>query len=428
MIELIKQHLSAMEGLAGWRIVETSKNSTELYFIKKTLDMPRHVNTKQFSVTLYVNLTKEGEAYLGESVAMIYPTMDTAEVEAVLKDCYLAASYVFNKPYSLPDKELSQGAIALPQFEFDVKGLVEGIFENDVEEEGGLSASELFLNLKNIRIITSEGIDVGYSKQSAMTELVTYWKDQQDGVELFDNLYFGQVKKEQLSARVKEMLDETKARSVAEPMKDMEGVPVVLCGANVADFFKFFVTKANAQMVFEGISNYSIGHEIQGADSTGDLLSITCLPFLENSSQSAPVDMDGVALKPLTIIEDGKVKNIHGAHRYTQYLGLETTGRLPNLSVGLGTVDLSEIKKSPHILMKTFSDFMTSPMTGDFGGELRLAIYFDGEKYTPVTGGTITANIMDVMKTIRFSNEKLAVDTYEGPSAIIFDSLKVYGA
>jgi PmbA protein len=64
-------------------------------------------------------------------------------------------------------------------------------------------------------------------------------------------------------------------------------------------------------------------------------------------------------------------------------------------------------------------------LTGDFGGEIKLAVYFDGENYKPFSGGTITSNINKVVNSMKFSNRLFKSDNYEGPGTVIFNNLKV---
>ncbi|MEN8907472.1 MAG: metallopeptidase TldD-related protein [Clostridiales bacterium] len=425
MFSFLINYLTNFEKIQDWKIIERKKDSIELYFIKKELDMHRSVEVLYYDVTLYVENKKEGKTYLGESNTVVSPTMKESEVIKVLNDCYQAACYVYNKPFTILKKKISKDTEVNQEISpFALDELIKGMFEHDLKTEGGLGACEIFLYTRKFHIITSKGIDVIYKKQDAMVELVSYWINNKKEVELFDNLYFGYLKKEELSQKVKVLLEETEKRSKAEPMKDFEGIPVILEGDNVSEFFNYFVMKSNAQTIYEGISNYYIDFKIQN-NPKGDLLEITLKPYLESSSRSTPYDNDGVLLKTTPIIEDGVVKNIHGEHRFTSYLDLPTTGMIPNFSVGLGTTDLNELKTKPHIVLKKFSDFQTNSMTGDFGGEIRFAQYFDGKSYNPLTCGTISSNVNKVVNSMKFSNEKFQSDIYEGPKAIIFDNLKV---
>lgn len=71
-----------------------------------------------------------------------------------------------------------------------------------------------------------------------------------------------------------------------------------------------------------------------------------------------------------------------------------------------------------YIMVKSFSDFQMDPLTGDFGGEFRLAEVSDENGRRIVTGGTVTGNILESADKIRYSDETFKEGLYEGPSAV----------
>lgn len=79
--------------------------------------------------------------------------------------------------------------------------------------------------------------------------------------------------------------------------------------------------------------------------------------------------------------------------------------------------------------MLSFSDFITEPLTGDFGGEFRLAYYSDpdGQRY-PVTGGSVSGNIKDVQAQMYLSRETQSTTGFKGPLAIRLPEISVAGS
>ena len=63
--------------------------------------------------------------------------------------------------------------------------------------------------------------------------------------------------------------------------------------------------------------------------------------------------------------------------------------------------------------------------SGYFGGEVRLARYFDGEKYVPLTSFTVSGNIYKSLKNVKFSNEMTTTRSYKGPKYFIFNDLDI---
>ncbi len=66
-------------------------------------------------------------------------------------------------------------------------------------------------------------------------------------------------------------------------------------------------------------------------------------------------------------------------------------------------------------------------MTGDFGGEFRLGIYFDGEKEIPVTLGSVSANLKEVQNELYLSKEVVKSNNYIGPKFIKFNNINIAG-
>ncbi|MCM1065926.1 MAG: TldD/PmbA family protein, partial [Eubacterium sp.] len=64
---------------------------------------------------------------------------------------------------------------------------------------------------------------------------------------------------------------------------------------------------------------------------------------------------------------------------------------------------------------------------GHFGGEIRLAFLYDGEKVIPVTGGSVNGNILEAQKGLVFSRETQTEGIFEGPMAVSMEHINVAG-
>ena len=93
-----------------------------------------------------------------------------------------------------------------------------------------------------------------------------------------------------------------------------------------------------------------------------------------------------------------------------------------------GSVSLEEMERSPYLEVVNFSDFQMDSFTGHFGGEIRLAFLYDGEKRIPVTGGSINGNILEAQKNLVFSKEMQVEKDFEGPVAVCMEQINVAGA
>lgn len=101
-------------GIEHYRINESRKQSAELFYIKKDLDIVRSTDVADCTVTVYRDFESGGVKMRGSAAAMIYPDMTESEIGAALRKAYDAALYVKNKFYELPDAE-KRAAAALPR-------------------------------------------------------------------------------------------------------------------------------------------------------------------------------------------------------------------------------------------------------------------------------------------------------------------------
>ena len=88
---------------------------------------------------------------------------------------------------------------------------------------------------------------------------------------------------------------------------------------------------------------------------------------------------------------------------------------------------MEELKSAPYLHIVSFSDFQMDSMSGHFGGEIRLALLYDGEKVTPVTGGSVNGSILAVQGNMLFSRERYQNDEYDGPYAVRIEGVEVAG-
>ena len=79
-----------------------------------------------------------------------------------------------------------------------------------------------------------------------------------------------------------------------------------------------------------------------------------------------------------------------------------------------------------HLLIKNFSSPQYESSSGYFGGEVRLALYYDGNEYIPLTGFSIAGNIYNDIRNVKVSKEETTMSYYKGPKYLIFSNLSIY--
>ena len=86
------------------------------------------------------------------------------------------------------------------------------------------------------------------------------------------------------------------------------------------------------------------------------------------------------------------------------------------------------MKKEPYLYAVTFSDFQMDTMSGHFGGEIRLAYLFDGERVRIVTGGSVNGSINACSGGMKFTTERYDSKNYSGPFAVMLPGVRVAGS
>jgi predicted Zn-dependent protease len=432
MIDKIKEILSSNKDIDGYKIVESKTESSELFFIKKNVDMDRAKSVHHFKVTVYRDFESEGKKYRGSATVDIHPTMNSNEIKKVIEDAAFAAQFVKNPYYPLAKAAEKYEAIEVGNFSEGslshwMSEIAKAIYKYDKYENGGINSCEIFLNKVYTRIVNSEGVDVHSSQYNAMVEFITTWKEEGEEVELYKALRFSELDAEALAQEVKNMIIICRDKAIAKNTPALGKSTVLLTGDAVKSFFSFYYSKCSADEVYEEASTWKVGDKVQGDDVKGDLITLTLDPFMKNSTHTGCFDEDGFPLKPVTILEAGVLKRYIANIRYAHYLEVEPTGNINNIRISTGAASELKMKAEPYLEVAAFSDFTVDTLTGDFCGEIRLAWHYDGENTIPVTGGSISGNINELKDKILLSKEMQKNNNFEGPKLIRLPFVTVAG-
>jgi len=417
MLNQLLEVLKTFDGVE-YLINEVTEQRLECYNIKKKPEMKRSINVTNTSLTLY-NVFDDGK-YRGSYNTQIHPGTGTEELKTIITEGLYAAGFVKNAYFPL----VSADAAKTYNYFDDIntlqtlEKLQEAFYADDNHDKGHLSYGEFFISRHNNRQINSNGVDNTYISYTASVETAVHWK-KEDGseIEVFENFNVG-LDLDDPAAYVKERMEKlfatSKNKAVAVPTPDVGEINILLSGDCLATFFGYYRTRANAQMVYQQLSTYKEGDTVQGADN--DKITITLAPHMKGAY--SPYDGQGFPLESHEIIKDGKLTKIHGDTRFAHYLNITPTGNIGNIHVTGGTYPTNNLCKEPYLELVSFSDFQANPITGDFGSEIRLGYYFDGNKITPVTGGSISGNMEKVHNSLRMSKEEQQYGGYKGPATV----------
>jgi len=427
------QHLLQLKDTVDeYRITEVTTSSIELFFIKQELQMNRGKDVKHIDVTVYVNFEEEGKRYKGSSTTKLSPTMTLDEMEELIDTAALAASFVKNEFYNLEDPSNEIAPIIPSTFsEGDmiesISNLVRDLYSEDHSSKAFINSTEFFIDKRDVRIINSNGVDVSYTSYRGEIEVITEAEGNTESIELYDVLHFSDYVQEDIIHAIKETIEYASLRALAIPMPNVEHLPVILNGAAAKELWEYYTFNASAGAKYQHLHNNNPGDSIQGKDIKGSTVTITLKPVLPNSTASRYYDIEGTYLKDTVVIKEGILETIIANKRYSDYLGIKATGQIGNTVVEGGIYSEEELKKGPYLELLKFSAFQIDSMTGDFGGEFRLGIYFDGNTKTPVTLGSIAANIKTAQQDMYLSKELVKDNNFIGPKFIKFNNVRIAG-
>lgn len=413
MTEKILNILKA-KNIDKYVINDETRVSYEMFFIKKKVDLTRANNVNVVTLTVYRDYDEGDKKFTGSSSVFIYPQNTDEEIASIIDEAYNSAKYIKNKYFELPngskDKVMYEGELSKHTLADNAINMAKALYAADNREDAWINSAEFFAIKKNVNIITSNGADCSYEEYLVKGEYVTQSKKNGNDVELYNSFEFDSLECEELTAQCKEALEAVADRAVAEQSpEDLSGIPIVLCNKTLGSFLGFYAERAHAAYIYPGYSDYKVGMQVcdklESEKPNMNLLSKT------------PFSSDGVRKSEKEFIKDGELKCIHGTNRFLYYLGEEMTGGFDKIRMFNGNTSEEDFKKSPYVLVKYFSDFQMDAMDGHFGGEFRLAYYWDGEKMHIITGGTVSGNILTA-KSMKYSVERYKDANYEGPKMI----------
>lgn len=418
-IQSILKELGIEHSIIRRRHIETA----ELFFIRKKLDMRRIKDTTVYPVFLYHDFTDGGAAMRGSSEVLLSPDMSDEELRRTLADGYRAAAHVKNPTYELyAGKKEEPVAVpstlaGLPLAE-SARRMSAALFAPDTRDDAFLNSAELFVTRTEVALVSSAGAEVSFTKYSCNGEFVVQCRQPTDVEQYFSFSYEG-LDEAALTQKVAEALSTVCDRAKASESPKAGSYDIVLSGRSLRELLQFYLTRADASMVYAHYSTYRPGDAVQGETVTGEKLDMTVLP-------RTPYSVDGIPMAERPLIEGGTLRFLHGATRFCRYLGTEPTGSYSRIRLGCGTVPFDELKKG-CLYPVSFSDFQMNALDGRFGGEIRLAYLFTDDGVKLLTGGSVNGSLLEKQGGLTFSTERYTDADYTGPFAVRIAGVSVSG-
>lgn len=427
---MIEKILAALKesGVELYKIAETTEESAELFFIRKSLDMSRRKEVRKAEVVVYREFWEGDRHMMGSSTVQVQDSYSQAQMVELFREAFYAAGFVKNPYFELYAGQGEPDAAVLGKAERMLEGsleeiagcFAEALFAEDRQTEVFLNSAEIFVSRVSQHIVNAKGVDVSYRKGRVQGEFVAQCTEGQD-VETYEDFVYEDMDTDALRKKVRETLEMTRARAQAVSAPPAGEYRVILSGSYVKEIFSYYIERSASYMIYPKYSNFQTGCEVQGEDVEKERINLTL-------KATVPYSVEGIPMKDRSLVKDGKLQLIHGGNRFAYYLGLEPTGNYESYQAPAGSMALEEMRGGTYLEVVNFSDFQMDSYTGHFGGEIRLAFLCDGEKRVPVTGGSINGSILEAQKRLTFSKELQVDKKFEGPMAVCLEGIKVAGS
>ena len=409
-------------GADAWEVADINEWGWEFYFIRHRLDQHRTKAVDSFSVKVYKKL--EDGQFLGSASAQIAPDASEEEMRRTVDGLCRDAAYVRNPFYTLlsPSGDKPEAEPA----PLDMKAVSEAFLramrsvpETETED---LNSYEIFVSEIRRRFLNSNGVDVTSVYPSSMVEAVVNARKDGHEIELYRMLKSGTCDQAQLVKELTEALTCGKDKLVAVPTPALSKADVIFSTSEARELYCYFLERLNTAMVYRGMSDWKTGDVVAPEN-----MMLQAVRFLPNSSRNTPYDDEGAPVRDLVLIDHGKAVSYWGRRQFSQYMKLDSSFDVYNFTVSGGNESEAEIRTGDYLEVMDFSDFSVDEITGDIAGEIRLAYLHQDGKVIPVSGGSVSGSMTDLVKTMRFSKETRQYNNHLIPSVTRLKDVTISG-
>lgn len=421
LMEIVKT-----SGVSDWKIVEKTTKSHQAYFVKQELDQHRISDTVETQLTVYMDCEVDGRKMRGSATHEFFSNTGEEEIKAEIEKMKYNATLALNPYFELVKEEKHYEEKKDYRLLDVLRTVLEAMQQIKDSETKKINSYEIFVNEYYYRVVNSQGVDVAFNTMDEELEVIINSIDDNHEIELYHRVNFADQPLKDITDGILEVFKFAKDRTKAKATKKSLSETVILSSLDNASFFNYFLMKTRTSMVYNRGSQVQIGDKAQQGDNC-DKISITLKKELPYSSRNLPYTTDGLKARDCSILRDGEYVSYWGEPQTAYYLGVKDVAPANNFVVSGGTKTLEELHSEPYLEIIQFSSFIMNPMTGNFGGEIRLAYHYDGDKITAVSGGSITCNMDSALQTLRMSRESRQIDNCIVPRSIQLFNVAVAG-
>lgn len=434
--ESIIDYLRGLRHISEWTLETSHEEAMETFFSGRRLDMARSKTITRNSLTVHVDSQSGEGIQRGSAIVSLPPNLELDELASRVTAAIRRAQVSPGPAWRLTSEPLVvQGESNLSSIDLAIvaRTAEEAVFSHPNSSPSGdprFQAVELFVTRRDHRLVASSGTDTAWTDILAEAELAASAGQGASEVELTDFWSIAVSNQEdletlflELNKRALRLCHQVELRSIAGPLvlnrtKAAE-LPVILTGEAVPEFFNPLFFRSQAAQIRSGACDSVIGKPILHGKLGGDPLTLGFDPLQKGSPASRPIDPDAFPLRRTVLVENGTLRALEGPVRHTAALSVPPRGTCSSRWVLPGSLDLSNLSTQTYLEALAFSDFYMDVISGEFGGELRLAILHQNGKETPMTGGSISGSLSNEQDNLRFSSTVSRQGNFFGPKAVL---------
>jgi predicted Zn-dependent protease len=417
--------------LYGWEVRRRRETSDQLYLIFDQVESQRRVESETFLVQIYLLMEKDGRQWLGESGWTANPGDDfAADLAKALERAPWALNPVFHlpgpeqqyKPLDLVDPGLrEQPQQALWHVRHDLNRAVAQVHRVQ------LASAELYVNYREIDFQNHTGLRGSYAETELQTQFALLAAADGQEAESLGWRRAGFYQDLQIDAMV-QRYSRYALENAGAGLPPSGPYPVIFGEEALDTIFSHLCAQADGQAAFQGWSRFKAGEAVI-KNPRRDLLTLASDPWLPGGLKSRPFDGWGLALKPVTFIQNNIFQQCLADQRYADYLQLPPTGGLTNLRVAPGRATLAEMLYAGTVLhLLRFSTLEPNPVTGAISGEIRTGYLLRQGEAVPIKGGSVSGQLDEAFRYLTLSRETEQRETYFGPAGIRVEEMDIGGA
>lgn len=447
----LKNQLLNQKEIKAWIVHEEHIHRRERYFMCEDhhfiVDQDRNINTQNILVRLFVNSPIQGRQ--GEITKKFFPSLPlTEQISQALGMAKETDHQTWELPTEIPTTILEPKTTD-PLMAEDLEVAINTV-SSQIEmvlqkpRETVFNSSEIFLSLHNHELHLSNGLVHRYSQSRIYAEAAfSFTQSNEEGDAKSDEYLSTQWAGHLTDIPISKLFEETSDRALKSlnTLKPETGRYSVIIDSEVlSTLLNGHLSQLSASHAYNGLPFIKPGTELI-PNSTGDLLSITLDPTLDYGASSIGISEQGIAQKPLRLVNNNVVIATSTDKQYGDYLGMPPTTVRGNLVIDPGKLTHQELTQQADQVIEIlqFSGLFADANSGTFSSEIRLARFHDNKKGTVryIKGGSLSGSIMENFKGLKltknrvrhshFSSETSPGQGYYGPDFALITEVSIVG-